>query len=135
MEKDILSTFITNEITLSIVTKLYRWALVLLLISSIYWILDLMNWYTLLKKTPDSIKNNAKNFVSYKLRPVISVIGMALSVIGHILNYKGYGHVLSGIKSSDSLLLNKGFKNFYTTYILAFISYSVLIIYYIYKLF
>ena len=128
MGKDILSLFVTSEITGTLIKKLYKWTILLLAVAGIYWILELLEWYRFLERAPDSIRNSLRYFYSYKLQPIIGLIIMFLSIIGQILNYKGYGFILSAIKSSDAVLLNKGFKNFYTTYFLVFISFAVSII-------
>jgi hypothetical protein len=87
MGKDILSLFVVNEITLSLIKKILRLVLVLLICSLIYAVLDLTQWYSLLTKTSDSTKNS--NFYFYSIRPIINLIITASSIIGYILFTKG----------------------------------------------
>lgn len=113
---DILSLFVSNEITYSLIKKIYRLAFIILICSIIYSVLDLIEWYKFLQRVTVSPANTHHYFYRYTLWPVISIVSISLNIIGHILNYKGYSYFTTSIKNHDDNLLHKAFKNIYITY-------------------
>ena len=92
---DILSLFVSNEITYSLIKKIYRLAFIILICSIIYSVLDLTEWYKFLQRATVSPANTHHYFYRYTLWPVISIVSISLNIIGHILNYKGYSYFFS----------------------------------------
>ena len=125
---DILSLFVSNEITYSLIKKIYRLAFIILICSIIYSVLDLTEWYKFLQRVTVSPANTHHYFYRYTLWPVISIVSISLNIIGHILNYKGYSYFTTSIKNHDDNLLHRAFKNIYITYILALFTFLILII-------
>lgn len=127
MEKDILSLFVTNSDTLAIVRKLFRFAMVTLTCNIVYSALDLMDWYRLAGHSLFTVRQSNHYFYTYTVRPGVGILLIAFSLIGHIMNYKGYDRILSAIKEADQTLLNRGFSTFSLAYILAILSFIIAI--------
>ena len=119
MEKDILSLFVSNSDTIVIVKKLFRFAMITLTCNIIYSALDLMDWYRLAGHSLFTVRQSNHYFYTYTVRPGVGILLITFSLIGHILNYKGYERILLSVKEGDQALLNKGFGTFYITYVLA----------------
>lgn len=127
MEKDMLSLFVSNGDTVSIIKKLYRFAMITLTCNIIYSVLDLMDWYRLAGHSLFTVRQSNHYFYTYTVRPGVGILLIAFSLIGHILNYKGYERILSAVKEGDQALLNKGFGTFYITYVLAVVAFIIAI--------
>ena len=125
MEKDILSLFVSNRDTVAIVKKLFRFAMITLTCNIIYSVLDLMDWYRLAGHSLFTVRQSNHYFYTYTVRPGVGILLIAFSLIGHVLNYKGYERILLAVKESDQALLNKGFGTFYITYILAVVAFII----------
>ncbi len=135
MENDIISNTLINESTAEIISKLYRLSFVFIILNITYSIFDLIDWYSILSSLNNIARNGSHFIYRYKVRPIIVIFLLSTQIMTSILAYNGYGFILNGIKNKDSSSLQKGFKNFYTSSVLAIISFSISIVSLIYRLY
>src|SRR5437868_5858301 len=114
---DILSLFVSNEKAFFFIKKTFRVTFILFLANAAYGMFQLWDWYSFIKNLPASTTASThRYFYNYIIWPVIYIVDIILVIIGSALNYKGYKHLMSLVRESNDILLNKAFKNFYIAY-------------------
>ncbi len=125
---DILSLFVSNQITVSSIKKIYRVTFIIIICSIIYSVFDLVEWYFIVDKAQQFRGPIHNYFYRYTVWPVVAVILISLSLIAKLLNYKGYGYFLASIKNNDASLLHKAFSNIYISLLLILLDLVISII-------
>jgi hypothetical protein len=88
---------------------------------------DLLEWYSFLKGTRTSALRLPYYFYSHVTRPIVAFLILVISLISHVLNYRAYAAINTGIEMQDVVCVNKGFKNIYVVFLLGVISFSLAI--------
>ncbi len=135
MDNDMLSLMMLNDHTKSLARKIFRLALALLIMSAIYSLLDLSEWYSFLKRPRTPGLRNSYYIYSRFFRPIVALVVLCLSLAGHLLSYKAYRYINNALEQEDQLMLNNGFRNIYLVYLLSFISLTISILSIFYRYF
>lgn len=135
MEKDILSLFVINDSTKQLIKKNLKLTFILIIVSIVYSIFDLYDWFSHLAALSPVSRNSQHYFYNYKMRPIIAVIVLSLGVIGHFMRYSAYKFITSAVENNDTESLNEGFKKFYIINILILISFLISTISLFYRIF
>ena len=125
MENDVLSLMTINDETGLLAKKIFKLTLVLLVLSILYSIMDLLDWYSFLIKYSSSTRKLPYYLYNHTIRPVIAFFILLFSLLGHILNYKAFAAINTGVEQQDAAFFNKGFKNIYVVAVLSVISLSL----------
>jgi hypothetical protein len=123
MENDMLSLMTMNADTRSLVRKLYRMSLVLMIIAGMYAISELVQWYFFWDGPASVLKKSPHHFYYLILRPVMFIAVMALSLIGYGLNLRAYKAIKTAFDDQDPSLINKGFRNIFAAMLLSLVSF------------
>ncbi|HEY5405627.1 MAG TPA: hypothetical protein VIJ92_01005 [Ginsengibacter sp.] len=115
---DVLSFFVSGQITQAYIKKIYELMRIVVICYFIYSVIDLAEWYILLKDVPMHSRLSHP-FYRYTLRPIISIIEISMDLIVNVLAYQAWGNLQTSIETSDDVLLNKAFKTFYNMVIIA----------------
>jgi|GEM_PF-5973961 len=125
MENDVLSRLTMNEGTRTLAKRLFGIALILLILDGIYCAANLIEWYLILGKAWSTHVTSQFYFFNYILRPILILIQIVISLIAYIMNYKAYGSINTAFKNQEPILVNKGFKNIFTVFLLTAISFII----------
>jgi len=111
---DILSLFENKEIAEAYVKKIYQVIAVVLICTIIFALIDLLDWYKFIENAP-AVSKLPHPFYRYKLWPIIGITELLLNITVNAGFYHAWSNLKAYFETSDDILLQKGFKYFYTS--------------------
>jgi hypothetical protein len=85
MDDDLISNDFTGNINTQIIKRNLKILLLILILFSVYAVLDFAEWYPAISKA-NSLPQTTLNFYNYKIRPVIALLFyLSISVFGFFI--------------------------------------------------
>ena len=128
--EDLIKDNFVEGIDKTIVSRNLNVAKIILLFAIIYALFDFVDWYSLLQR--NSLRNTSISFFTYRVRPIIVLAILTLSILNCTFTVKGNNLIQQSLENNDSSAFNQGYTCFYkagrlsmTSFIISIISVSI----------
>ena len=126
--KDLLSGDFTETVNRVLLKKLQVLSRTVLSLCLVYSGLEIINWGIAIKNSINTLPDTFTAFYTYRLLPVIFLVIMLISILGHVFNVKAASLLVEAFEHKDADILNKGFSFLYKTATLTIVSFCIAII-------
>ena len=110
MSEDLITNAFTDNINLNYIRRNQIVLNALLSLSTLYCLLDILNWYFILQSTNAIIDGDFLFLYTLRIRPVISVLVLFANLCSFFLTSKANDLIALSIIEENAVLFNDGYK-------------------------
>jgi hypothetical protein len=127
MSEDFISNNFAENINKQIIRRNIKLLLFILILFSLYIVLDFAEWFPFIYKA-SSFPDTNLNFYNYKIRPLIVLMCLPLNIAVWFFYLKGHKLILQSFEKDNADIFNKGYSFLFKVSILNIIGYSIFIL-------
>ena len=127
MNEDLISNHFIDSINKTLIKRNIRLISVLFILTTIYALFNLLDWYIVLSKA-EFTRITPRIIFLYRIHPIISVVISVISIIGYFLILNGNRSIAMSFEKNEADLFNRGYQLFYRAGVLSVVSFGIAII-------
>jgi hypothetical protein len=128
MNEDLITNPFTENINLTLIKRNQIVVKALLSLCTLYCLLDMLNWYFILKTTDTTIVGDFFYFYTLRIRPIVSLLLLLANLCSFYFMSKANELIATGIHKENAELFNDGYRYYFRANMLFLISFCVSII-------
>jgi hypothetical protein len=128
MNEDLITNPFTENINLTLIKRNQIVVKALLSLCTLYCLLDMLNWYFILKTTDTTIVGDFYYFYTLRIRPTVSLLLLLANLCSYYFMSKANELIAAGIYKENAELFNDGYRYYFRANMLFLISFCFSII-------
>ncbi len=128
MSEDLITNAFTENINLTLIRRNQIIVKALLSLCSLYCLLDILNWYFILKTSDASFEGDFLYLYTLRIRPTVSVLLLLTNLCSFYFISKAHDLLAAAIHEENATKFNEGFRFYFRANMLFLCSFCVAII-------